>query len=330
MVGFPLATLISAALIFLAVTLGTISLALLLEFWRERRVKRAALSQLRELGLEASALPAAAKSLFRGTNPASMGKLQSMAADIPQLRDLELILEQAGSTWTVPALLFVSGGLGLAFGLATLTLLGSFALSIPIGALGASLPYLQVRHKRLRRMRAFEEQLPETIDLLGRAIRAGHPLSAGLKMVADECPEPVQGEFRSSFEEQRFGLPLDDSLLAMADRVGLVDVRILTTAILIQRNVGGNLAEILDNLAYTIRERFKIRRQLRVYTAQGRMSGYVLALLPVAMGCAFYLLNPAYITLLFTDPAGKLAVSVAIVMQLIGFYWIRKIVDIEI
>jgi tight adherence protein B len=172
--------------------------------------------------------------------------------------------------------------------------------------------------------------LPDTIDLLGRAIRAGHPLSAGLKMVADESTQPIQGEFRRSFEEQRFGLPLDDSLMAMSDRVGLVDVRILTTAILIQRNVGGNLAEILDNLAYTIRERFKIRRQLRVYTAQGRMSGYVLALLPVAMGCVFYLLNPAYIKILFTDPAGKLAMAVAVVMQLIGFYWIRKIVDIEI
>jgi tight adherence protein B len=306
MVGLPLATLVSAALVFLAVTLGTISLALFLEFWRERRVKHAALEQLRTLGLEAMALPASAKSLFRGADPSKMGRLRAWAAQIPQIQDLELTLEQAGSSWTIPAFLFVSSGLGLAFGLAALTATRSLQLSFPIGAFGASLPYLLVRRKRLRRMRAFEEQLPETIDLLGRAIRAGHPLSAGLKMVADECPEPVQGEFRRSFEEQRFGLPLDDSLMAMSDRVGLVDVRILTTAILIQRNVGGNLAEILDNLAYTIRERFKIRRQLRVYTAQGRMSGYVLALLPVAMGCTFYLLNPGYITLLFTDPAGKL------------------------
>lgn len=330
MVGLPLATLVSAGLVFLAVTLGTISLALFLEFWRERRVKRTALEQLRTLGLEAMALPASARSLFRGADPSKMGRLRSWAARIPQLQDLELTLEQAGSSWTIPTFLFVSSGLGLAFGLAALTATRSWLLSLPMGVLGASLPFLMVRRKRLRRMRAFEEQLPETIDLLGRAIRAGHPLSAGLKMVADECPEPVQGEFRRSFEEQRFGLPLDDSLMAMSDRVGLVDVRILTTAILIQRNVGGNLAEILDNLSYTIRERFKIRRQLRVYTAQGRMSGYVLALLPIVMGCVFYLLNPAYISLLFTDPAGKLALIVALVMQFIGFIWIRKIVDIEI
>ena len=118
--------------------------------------------------------------------------------------------------------------------------------------------------------------------------------------------------------------------MSMSDRVGLIDVRILTTAILIQRNVGGNLAEILDNLSYTIRERFKIRRQLRVYTAQGRMSGYVLALLPVALGCVFYLLNPDYIMILFRDPAGKFGLVVAVILQLIGFLWIRKIVDIEI
>jgi tight adherence protein B len=329
MVGLPLATVISAGLVFLAVTLGTISLALLLEFWRERKVKRSALSQLKSFGLDISDAAGATKSLFRG-DAAAGSWLQALVVRIPPLRGLEQMIEQAASTWTVPRFLFVSSGIGLAFGLAALTLTGNLLLSIPIGALGGSLPLLLLRRKRTRRMYAFEEMLPETIDLLGRAIRAGHPLSAGLKMVADECTEPIQGEFRRTFEEQRFGMPLDDSLMAMSDRVGLVDVRILTTAILIQRNVGGNLAEILDNLSYTIRERFKIRRQLRVYTAQGRMSGYVLALLPIAMGCIFYMLNPAYITLLFTDPAGKLALVVAVVMQFIGFFWIRKIVDIEI
>jgi tight adherence protein B len=329
MVGLPIATVVSAGLVFLAVTLGTISLALILEFWRERNVKRAALRRLKGFGIDISEASESAKSLFRG-DAASVGRLQALVVQIPPLRALEQTIEQAASSWTVPRFLFVSLGLGLAFGLAIFTITFSLPISMPIGALGGSLPYLLLRRKRLQRMHAFEEMLPDTIDLLGRAIRAGHPLSAGLKMVADESTEPVQGEFRRSFEEQRFGLPLDDSLMAMSDRVGLVDVRILTTAILIQRNVGGNLAEILDNLAYTIRERFKIRRQLRVYTAQGRMSGYVLALLPIAMGCVFYLLNPAYIKILFTDPAGKLAMAVAVVMQLIGFYWIRKIVDIEI
>ncbi len=170
----------------------------------------------------------------------------------------------------------------------------------------------------------------KAIDLLARAIRAGHPLTAGMKMVADETKDPIAGEFRRAHEENRFGLPFEDALLAMADRVNIVDVRILTTAILIQREVGGNLAEVLDNLANVIRVRFTIRRQLRVYTAQGRFSGYVLAVLPIAVGTAIYALNPPYITLLFTDPIGKLMVLLAVVFQIIGFLWIRKIVDIEI
>jgi Flp pilus assembly protein TadB len=149
-------------------------------------------------------------------------------------------------------------------------------------------------------------------------------------MVADEAGEPVASEFRRTHEEHRFGLAFEDAMLAMADRVRIVDVRILVTAILIQREVGGNLAEVLDNLASVIRARFNIRRQLRVYTAQGRFSGYVLAVLPIAVGGAIYSLNPPYIKLLFTDPIGKLMVIVAVVFQIIGFLWIRKIVNIEI
>ena len=136
---------------------------------------------------------------------------------------------------------------------------------------------------------------------MGRALRAGHPLTAGFKMAADDGAEPVAGEFRRVFEEQRFGLPLQDSLLGMADRVNLVDVRILVTAILIQREVGGNLAEILDNLAAVVRARFTIRRQIRVYTAQGRMTGYLLAALPLILFSILYMLNPE----LHVDPVHR-------------------------
>jgi tight adherence protein B len=205
-----------------------------------------------------------------------------------------------------------------------------WSVGIIAAATGALLPYLVFRHKRNRRFYKFEELLPEAIDMLGRAIRAGHPLSSGLKMVSDEASEPIAGEFRRAHEEHRFGLAFEDAMLAMADRVRIVDVRILVTAILIQREVGGNLAEVLDNLASVIRARFTIRRQLRVYTAQGRFSGYVLAMLPIAVGAAIYSLNPPYIRLLFTDPLGKLLVVTAVIFQIIGFLWIRKIINIEI
>ncbi len=171
----------------------------------------------------------------------------------------------------------ISAGLAVALGLGVLVLTLMWPAAIIAAAVGGLAPYIFLRRKRSRRFYQFEEQLPDAIDMLGRAIRAGHPLSSGLKMVADEAKEPVAGEFRRTHEEHRFGLAFEDAMLAMADRVGIVDVRILVTAILIQREVGGNLAEVLDNLASVIRARFTIRRQLRVYTAQGRFSGYVLA-----------------------------------------------------
>jgi tight adherence protein B len=227
-------------------------------------------------------------------------------------------------------LLILSVGMAVALGIMTLTLTQSVIGSIIATLIGALLPNMYVRRKRTSRLNAFEEFLPESIDLVGRALRAGHPLSAGLKMAADDGPEPVAGEFRRIFEEQRFGLPLQDSLLGMADRVNLVDVRILVTAILIQREVGGNLAEILDNLSAVVRARFTIRRQVRVYTAQGRMTGYLLSALPLIIFLLLYALNRQYMSILFTDPVGKILVGTAISMQLIGFIWIRKIIKIEI
>jgi tight adherence protein B len=179
-------------------------------------------------------------------------------------------------------------------------------------------------------MNKFEEQLPEAIDLMTRAIRAGHPLGSGLQMVADESQDPIASEFRRVFEEQRFGLPFDDALYGLADRVPIIDTRIMVTAMLVQREVGGNLAEVLSNMAHVIRERFKIRRQLRVITAQGRLSGYVLAALPIFVGITIYMINPDYVKLLFTHPMGKIFLVFGVIFQVLGFLWIRKIVDIEI
>ena len=326
MVALPTTTWVTALLIFLTVALGTISIALLVEWVQERGRQRKALRQLRA---------------FTNDDPEEGGILrqgdgglprwfQPIAARVPAFQDLDLMMEQAGMKGHLPAFLMSTIGLTAALGLATLALTRLWPAAILAAFVGAILPYLVVRRRRTKRLYAFEEQLPEAIDLLGRAIRAGHPLSAGLKMVADETTEPVSSEFRRTHEENRFGLPFEDALLAMADRVSIVDVRILTTAILIQREVGGNLAEVLDNLANVIRVRFTIRRQLRVYTAQGRFSGYVLAVLPIAVGAAIYNLNPSYTMLLFTDPVGKLMLLTAVVFQIIGFLWIRKIIDIEI
>jgi tight adherence protein B len=319
---------VPALIAFLAVALGTISLVLLWEWFQEQQRKRKLVDQLRSLA-DDPGVAAGGGPVFRSAVLASPW-LRPIISRIPQLRDAEFLLQQGGLSWTLQTLLILSVGSAVALALVALIATRSLAISLVATVVGAMLPNFYVKHRRTKRLNAFEELLPDSIDLVGRALRAGHPLSAGFKMAADDGPEPVAGEFRRVFEEQRFGMPLQDSLLAMADRINLVDVRILVTAILIQREVGGNLAEILDNLSNVVRARFTIRRQIRVYTAQGRMTGYLLSALPIILFLLLYTINAQYMSILFTDPIGKILVTVAIVMQLIGFLWIRKIIKIEI
>jgi tight adherence protein B len=328
MVGIPTSLLLPALVAFVAVALGTVSLVLIVEWIGEQGRKRRMVGELRSIANEGFERGPGAP-IFRSAILESPW-LRPLASRMPALQDAELLLQQAQVSWSVPTLVLISVGTAVAFGIAFLTITRSLLVALPLAMIGAALPTLYVRWKKNRRLGLFEELLPEAIDLVGRALRAGHPLSSGFKMAADDGPEPVASELRRVFEEQRFGLPLQDSLLGMADRINLVDVRILVTAILIQREVGGNLAEILDNLAGVVRARFTIRRQIKVYTAQGRMTGYLLALLPFMLFALLYMINPEYMSVLFTDPIGKILVGVALVMQMAGFFWIRKIVNIEI
>lgn len=324
--NIPNSSIVAAVLVFLAVTFGTVGVALLLEFFQETRRRRNVLRQLQDVG----ALDRVdAGGVLRRQKDQPVW-VRQLSASTPRIRDLGILLERAGTTTSIEALLLMCAGLGVGFGAALLILTRFWPFALLAAVIGGYLPIFFLKRKAQRRSDAFEANLPEAIDLLGRAIRAGHPLSAGFKMVAEELKDPISTEFQRTFEEQRFGLPFDDAIIAMADRVALIDVRILVTAILIQREVGGNLAEVLDNLATVIRARFTIRRQLRVYTAQGRFSGYTLAVLPIIVGFLIYALNPDYMKLLFTHPIGKLLVFLAVVMQIVGFLWIRKIINIEI
>ena len=183
---------------------------------------------------------------------------------------------------------------------------------------------------RQRRMRDFEKHFPEAIDLLSRAVRAGHAFSTGLEMIGKELPEPVSGEFRRTFEEQNLGLPLREALFNLATRVPLVDVRIFVTALLIQKETGGNLAEILDNLSTTIRERFKILGEVRVRTAQGRLTAGILIALPPIMLLLLKSMNPEYVNLLWNDPWGIKVLLGALCLQIVGSMMLWKIVHIEV
>jgi tight adherence protein B len=200
-----------------------------------------------------------------------------------------------------------------------------------LGALvGFFIPYAYASHMRSKRFQKFEEKFPEAIDTLARAVRAGHAFTTAVEMIANEVAEPVAGEFRQLFEEQKFGLPVRDALMNLTQRIPLVDVKFFVTAVMLQRETGGNLAEILDNLSYVIRERFKILRQVRVHTAQGRLTMVLLMALPPTIVVVMQFLNPGFIHPLFADPIGHALIVGGIALQTMGYFVIRKIIRIRV
>lgn len=317
------------ALVFLSAVLGTIALALLWEVLRGWLGRRKLADRLVAFEKDMAAHEAGGGGPLLKSEAALPRFFEIAAARFPRLRDIGITIEQADLGWSVQTFLLLTLGFGAGGGLAAYLATGRIGIGAVFAAVGAYLPFLYVKRRRKKRFRAFEELLPEAIDLMGRALRAGHPFSSGIKMVADEIPDPVGVEFRRVYEEHRFGMAIPDALLSLADRVDLIDLRMFVTSILIQREVGGNLAEILDKIAYTIRERFKIRRQIRVHTAQGRMTGYLLAALPILTTIAFLGINPDYIMQLFRDPIGHLILATIVMLQVVGFLVIRKIIDIE-
>jgi tight adherence protein B len=243
---------------------------------------------------------------------------------------LKTLLLQAGSRMTPGSLLLFCVFSGIAVAFATRLVIPRAFVMVPAGLIGAALPVVMLFRKRTARMNRFEEQFPDALDLLSRAIRAGHAFQAAMGMVASELPTPVGPEFKRTFEQQNFGLPLRDAMNELADRVPLLDVRFFVTAVAIQRESGGNLAEILDNLAHVVRERFKIRRQVRVHTAHGRFTGYVLLGLPAFLAVALSFIAPDQMKLLFYERLGQMMVVGAMVLQTIGFFWIRQVIKIEV
>ena len=244
-----------------------------------------------------------------------------------RLRDF---VAQAGMKTKPAKLLLMSAVIGLGSYLITKMLYPQFPIALLAGVFATIVPFSVVAFKRRRRLHKFEEHFPEALDLLGRAVRAGHAFTTGLEMIAKESSEPVGGEFRATFEEQNFGLPLRDALLNMTERIPLVDVRFFVTALLIQKETGGNLAEILDGLARVIRDRFRIHREVKTRTAQGRLTAAILISLPPLMMLMLEVINPHYIHILFDDPAGPMVLAVAVTMQLIGSALLWKIIHFEV
>ena len=271
-----------------------------------------------------------AKKLLKTLNRGPLPALDQAFGETAQGHALAGWIEQSGTKASLSAVLLIALVCGVMVAFAAVMFL-RHPLSLVGGFLvGAGLPFIILNMKRGRRLRTFEEQFPEALDLISRALKAGHAFATGLKMVADEMPEPVGPEFRKTFDEQNFGLPLKDALENLCVRIPVLDVRFFATAVLIQRETGGNLSEILENLAHVVRERFKILRQVRVYTAHGRMTGYVLLALPAFLSIALMFINPEHMDLLFRERMGQMMLMAAVVMQTIGFLWIKQIVKIEV
>ena len=259
----------------------------------------------------------------------SVGVLRHALERTPGTGKLQLMVEQSGLKLNVGTLLLMMGSAGLGAYLIVFWLTYQPLAALAVGATVLWVPYWYVARARTKRMLKFEEHFPEAIDLVARALRAGHALPTGLSMVADEMPAPVGTEFRLLYDEQNFGLTLPDAMRNFARRIPVLDARFFVTAVLTQREAGGNLAEVLDNLSSVIRDRFKVKRQVRVISAHGRITGWVLALLPPSLAMATLLINRDHLGTLTGDPVGRQMIVVAIVLQVIGTLIIRKIVDVE-
>jgi len=243
---------------------------------------------------------------------------------------VQKLLSQAGMTFRAGNFLGICALSGLGGFIVALVMIKRADAAWLALLAGFLLPYSYAAYQRNKRFERFEELFPEAIDTLARAVRAGHAFTTALEMITAEIAEPVSGEFRQLFEEQKFGMPVRDALLNLTERIPLVDVKFFVTAVMLQRETGGNLAEILDNLSYVIRERFKIQRQVRVYTAQGRLTMVFLMAMPPTVVAILMIFSPEFVKPLFNDPIGHALVVGGVTLQTIGYFVIRRIIKIQV
>jgi tight adherence protein B len=244
-------------------------------------------------------------------------------------RPLNDLIYQSGTKTTVSVLVMGSLCLGFIAFLAGWLLSRMIVVGLIVAPLAALAPIVALNWKRQRRIAAFEEQFPEALDLLARSLRAGHALTTGIALVAEEMPTPVGPEFRLLYDRQNFGMPFPDALRDFGERIPVLDAKFFTTAVLIQREAGGNLSEVLGNLSSVIRERFRVKRQVRVLSAHGRITGWVLSGLPPALAAAFMITSPNHLTEMINSPIGQDMIIGALALQVIGTLIIRKLVNIE-
>lgn len=256
--------------------------------------------------------------------------IEKVLLGIPRIHGLDRLLEQSGSSLSVAQFLALTLVVGLAGLLLGYMLALPWFLSLLLGLAAASLPYAAILNKKNKRVGKIERQLPDALDLMSRALRAGHSFPSALDMVGKEGQQPIAQEFRIVSDEVNFGIPLNDALNNLAVRVPVTDLRYFVIAVLIQRDTGGNLAELLDNLAALMRERFKLLGHIKVLSAEGRLSAWILTILPFAMVALINIINPRLMSVLWTDTLGQKLSMAAMVAMVLGVIWMWRIIKIRV
>jgi tight adherence protein B len=317
-----------AFLVFIVVALASFALGSLVDQRRARaRLLKERLASERKSPERA---PEEELALLRDEQLSQIPALDSLLRRSERISAIQKMLAQAGMTMRAGNFLGLCAITGIVATIAVYILSKRVEIAWVALLIGFVLPYSVVSFRRNKRFEKFEELFPEAIDTLARAVRAGHAFTTALEMITNEVSEPVSGEFRQLYEEQKFGMPVRDALLNLTERMPLVDVKFFVTAVMLQRETGGNLAEILDNLSYVIRERFKIQRQVRVYTAQGRLTmAFLMALSPVVVALML-VFSPDFVRPLFSDPVGHTLLVAGITLQTVGYFVIRKIIKIQV
>ena len=320
--------LAALTLLIFTVTLGLAMslLYVLVETPLARRKMMTRLAAVQEVAARNEEIPDVLRKELLSDVPA----LHRILATVPGIARLRLFLEQGAIQMQVGNFVLISIAISL-FVLFVVLVVGLPLYEALPAAIGAgAIPTVIASAIRQRRFNKFEEQFPEAMDFLGRAVRAGHAFTTGFELIANELLPPVGEEFRITFQQQKLGLPFRDALQNLAVRVPLPDVRIFISSLQIQRDSGGNLGEILDTMSTVVRERFKLRRQIKIYTAEGRLSSYVLTALPFAALGALYFLQPAYIMPMFTEPRGQRMLTLAAILQAVGYVVIGRIIKIKV
>jgi tight adherence protein B len=319
--------MIFMAMVFVAVAL--LSQGLIVPVFSESRQMRKRLqSRLDEV--EAESGEESFSSLLRQKYLRNLSPFERQLEDLPAMQYLARIIAQGGHKFLAYRVTLLAATLSLIAAVVTWMMTRSYAMTAIGFAMGGALPIFKIFRDRAKRIQIFEEQLPDAIDMVKRALRAGHPFSGAIKLVADEMDDPVAEEFGTTFADINYGNDSRRAMLGLLQRVPSVTVMALVTSILVQRETGGNLAEILERISAVIRGRFKLQRKVKKLSAEGRMSAWILALVPLFLFAVIWVTSPEYLPVLLEDEVGKKMIIYGVVSGLIGIYWVKKIIRIEV